>query len=396
MTREVRIGGTTLHTAFAVPSGPARDVLTKLDDAGLGAARAAVAARLGDPDPFHVRAALARTPDAKVVGCEGVPVTGDLASAALVRAGPMDPGVAGIFAFAPPGPAVRAIPQDQDGPPWLRWRPTNPSAPRPSRVETWTTDALGDEAIATVRCIGALPGGGVALGSDYGLVTWQRERFAAFPWPKGARREARRVEALASTDSTLHVATSQALYTWDYRGEPRSRKHGADAEEGYDDVLALHATGDRLLVGWRTRLEGGVGPADTLCFASDPNGVVYAGTRHGELHVVDGGGPIRSFVDGKPRPVRHLAWSDGALFVAAAGALHRFDGTRWTTHGGEPGALHVDEEGRLWAVHEGGVHLWWAGALRRVPVTFDRPWSLGSSPGALWVGGVGRVWRIEV
>lgn len=393
-----RIGGEAVATAFAVPSGRADTVLGQLDDAGLGAGRARIAAGLGDPDPFALRAVLAAHPSATVEGCGGRPLSADAATAALVRAaiarGDDAPGLAGLFAFQPPGPQARAVPVGSGaGPAALRWRRTFPSPPRVGAFDSWTMESIGDAATATARILCTMPGG-VAIGSDYGLTLWSRAGFRPFPWPRGARREARRVEALAATAGALYVGTSQTLYTWDHRGEPKAQKYGADQEGGYDDLLALYATESRLLSGYRTRLDGGAGPADTLCFAADPTGVVYAGTRAGEVHVVDGGGPIRTFGDDKPRPVRHLAWADGALFVAAAGGLHRFDGAGWATVGPEPGALATDSSGRLWAIVEGGLAVWWEGALHPVPVPLDRPWSLAATPDALWIGGVGAVGRL--
>ncbi len=370
-------------------------MLSRLEDAGLGLARARVAAALGDPDPFGVRSALVADPDADVVGCEGEPITRDHAEAALVAAG-HHPGLAGLFAFHPPGPRVRAVPVDDAGRHYLRWRSEPAPPPRLGGRERWTTTQLGDEAVATVRCLCPIPGG-LALGSDYGLTLWRRGQFEPFPWPRGSRREARRVEAMAMRGTTLHVATQQALVTWDFRTEPKTRKHGPDQEDGYDDLLCLLATEDHLYTGWRTRFEGGVGPPDALCLAADSNGVVYTGTRSGELHVIDGGGPVRRFPQtGKGRPVRHLAFAEGALWVAADGGLHRFDGASWSqSPGGEPTALGVDDRGRLWAIRDGKVEVMTEGQLVRVPCDIDRPWSLGFTPGAVWIGGVGAVGRLE-
>jgi hypothetical protein len=251
----------------------------------------------------------------------------------------------------------------------------------------------------------------VALGSDYGLtlaLPGEQTRFLPFPWPAGARREARRVEALCVHERALVIATSQALFTCGLhelnvlaRGGPPpqhipSRRHGADDSDGYDDLNALWSTGDRLLLGYRTRFEGGEGPRDVLAMTADPHGVVYAGTRNGEVHVIDGGGPIRTFADHKGRPVRHLAFAQGALWVAALDALHRFDGASWSSLQPEPVALTVDHEGRLWALAEGG--LWWLDGQALVPVDLplERPWSLAATPGALWIGGRERVWRLSL
>jgi hypothetical protein len=158
--------------------------------------------------------------------------------------------------------------------------------------------------------------------------------------------------------------------------------------------------GGRLYTGYRTRFDGGHGPKDAIALAADPAGVVFAGTRSGELHVADGGGPIRVFSDGKPRPVRHLAFAAGALWVAAANTLHRFDGAAWTARGPEPTALAVDPDGRLWALAEGhlfalaGAGADWA--LEAVDVPLERPWSLAATGDAVWIGGRERAWRIAV
>jgi hypothetical protein len=279
-------------------------------------------------------------------------------------------------------------------------------------VLSWSTAAIGDDAVATVRCVQALPDGTVALGSDYGLTLARDGGFSAFPWPPGARREARRVEAMEVHDGRLLVATTQALYTWELprpgaplAGRVTSRRHPADLEDGYDDLNALCSAGGRLYEGWRTRMTGGVGPRDVLSFAVDPAGVVYAGTRQGELHVVDGaspfgGGPLRSFGAEKPRPVRHMAFARGALWVAADGALHRFDGAAWSVLSPEPTALCVDPSGRLWALAEGAL---WSvegplGGEALVPhaVDLERPWAIGVAGDALWVGGRERVWRVAL
>ncbi len=434
---------------FAIPSGTARSVLAELDTAGMGLARARLAARLGDPDPFHVRRWLTTLhPDASVAGHAGRPVTPGALDAALVRAHlaamqlhdqgaeeggpssatPPPPGLAGLFAWSPPGPEVRSVPvpvtgTDGTGAPadagrlaWLRWPDAElPPAPdlRDARVDVWTTDALGDTPVATVRCI--LPLGtddDVALGSDYGLTLVRGGAFRPFPWPAGARREGRRVEAMAVHAGRLHVATSVARASWDLRGNGTVavQRHPADAEEGFDELQALLAVEGRLVEGWRTRTVGAAGPRDVLSLATTPGGVVYAGTRQGGIHVLDLSGfaatwpsePVRVFADHKPRPIRHLAHAGGALWVAALGALHRFDGASWSTVAGasEPTALAVDAQGRLWALAEGALHVVTGtgtrARMRRVALPLERPWSLGATREALWIGGRERVWRVAL
>lgn len=398
--RDVLVGGARLPTRFAIPSGPARDVLAALDASALGLARARVAARLGDPDPFHLRTALAAAPDAQVVGTDGARLSADAADAALLAADVAsgrdpEPALAGLFAGRPPGPAARGVPVDDPRRTWLRWqsRPTRPARVR--GVRSWSTAEIGDADVATVRCVQPIPGG-VALGSDYGLTLAKGDRFTPFPWPLGSRREARRVEAMAVHERCLHVATSQTLYVWDFAQKVTSRRHGPDAEDGFDDLNALLSANCRIYAGYRARFQGGDGPLDTLALTADPSGVVFAGTRDGQLHAVDGGGPIRTFADHKPRPVRHLAFAEGALWVAALDALHRFDGASWSAQTPEPTGLAVDPEGRLWALAEGRLFVLDDGALRPVDVALERPWALAAVPGALWIGGRERVWKVEL
>ena len=417
---------TILDTAFAIEGGPARAVAARLERQGATLARARVAARLGAPDPFHLREALLGAgPDATVtVSGDGVAVGDDVILAGLVSAaaradGAHDAGdlLAGCFAFVAPGPAVRAVPLARPVPA-LAWnahgtlRAERPPSARTGEVLSWSTAAIGEDPVATVRCVQALPDGTVALGSDYGLTLARDGAFSPFPWPPGARREARRVEAMEVHAGRLLVATTQALYTWELprpgaplAGRVTSKRHPADLEDGYDDLNALCSAGGRLHEGWRTRLVGGVGPRDVLSFAVDPAGVVYAGTRQGELHVLDGaspfgGGALRTFGGEKPRPVRHMAFARGALWVAADGALHRFDGAAWSALTPEPTALCVDPAGRLWALAEGAL---WSvegpfGGEALVPhdIDLERPWALGVTGDALWVGGRERVWRVAL
>ncbi len=394
---KIHIGSSALDSAFAWPSGLAADVLRETEPA-MGAVRARIAARMGNPDPFTVRSALIASPGAEVTGCAGVPLTRDAVDARLVGR----PEMVGVLAFQALGPLARSVVPDPTWT-WLRWRSKGPPPPpaRTGAVRRFTARELGDDERATFRCIAALPRGRVAIGSDYGLQIGSNAGFQSFPWPAGARREARRVEAMLAMRDVLYVATQQALYTWDYQGDPHAKKHPADTDAGYDDILALTHLGTRPLVAWRTHLEGGVGPADILSFATDPNGVVYAGTRTGEVWVVDGGGPVRTFsgervlregVAGSVgRPVRHLAFAEQHLWAAAAEGLHRFDGAAWSSEPGEPGALAADEAGRLWLIRDGAVYVRDRGELQRVETGLERPWAIACLPGAVWVGGVGGV-----
>lgn len=382
----VRVGTLEIATRFAVPSGRAGAVLAELDAAGLSLARARVAARLGDPDPFPLRRALAAAPEATVVGGPGLAIGRDRLDAVLLDAGE-DPAQHGLFAGRPPGPLARsATPR-----PCLRFaRPPLPAL-QLGELRRWSTAEIGDAPVATVRCLLPFPGG-VALGSDYGLTLARGEQFRPFPWPEGARREARRVEAMAFHRGQLLVGTQQVLVAWDLRGPATVRRHARDGEDGWDDLRCMLSDGDRLLVGWRTHLEGGRGPGEVLSLA-EAEGVIYAGTLGGELHVVDGG-LVRRFADHKGRPVRHLAFADGALWVAAAGQLHRFDGCSWTASGPEPTALATDPTGRLWAIVEGRLHVGDGSGLRELPLPLERPWALAAVPGALWIGGRETVWRL--
>jgi hypothetical protein len=93
--------------------------------------------------------------------------------------------------------------------------------------------------------------------------------------------------------------------------------------------------------------------------------------------------------------VRHLAWADGRLWVAADGALHTFDGVDWRVAEPEPTAFAVDPRGRLWALAEGGLWRAEEGKLTRVDLPLERPWCLAATGRELWIGGKGRVWRVE-
>jgi len=379
-------------TASRIPAGAAAEVVAWLDREALGLARARVAAKIGCPDPFDIRERLARE-GGHYPGRDGVPLTADLADAILLDAArEADPALlAGLFAGRSPGPRARAVDVSL---PVLRFPRERPPPPaRVGRVESWSCRDMGDDPVATVRCAIAVPGG-VALGSDYGLTLWRDGRFVPFPWPRGARREARRVEAMCVHQGDLLVATSQSLVRWDFRGEPTTRKHGADAEEGWDELRCLLSTGRQLLLGWRTGLEGGEGPGE--CFAlCEAAGVAYAGTGDGGLHVVDGG-PLRRLSAGKHLPVRHLAFADGVLHAAAGGQHHRFDGCSWTAAPPEPTAFAVDRWQRLWLVAEGRLYVATREGTVPVPVELDRPWSLAAAGSAVWIGGRERAWRVEV
>lgn len=412
-------GGLRLPTRFAIARGRAHDVLVALERAGVSLAAARLASRLGNPDPFHLRAALVDVPgDAQVEGCGGEELDRDGVIASLVAAidadvaTEADPMLTGLLAFHTPGPRLRSV-VPRVALRGLRWgshgalHAEEPPPASLGAVDRWSTSAIGDHEAATVRAILALPDGSVALGSDYGLTLARQGAFRPFPWPAGARREARRVETMAHHAGELVIGTSQALFVMDARGNVRSTRHPADDEGGQDELLTLFSTGGRLLQGWRTRLLGGHGPRDVLAMVQDPSGTVYAGTRSGEVVVVDGtpegGSPacIAQLGGERRRPVRHLAFARNALWAAAAGACHRFDGAAWVTVADvEPTAMNVDRAGRLWMIADGAL---WSveGPLGQeswlpwdVPV--DRPWCLAAAEDALWVGGHGQLARIAL
>jgi len=269
----------------------------------------------------------------------------------------------------------------------------------------WSAAELGLPAHATFRCLLPLPDGGMALGSDYGMVLWRGGRsasaFSPFPFPEGARRESRRVESMAAHEGTLYVASAKNWYLWPFAGEASGRSLPRDPLGVVDDLRAFHVTGDgALLTAWRTRLDGAEGPGDCVCFVSG-GGATWAGTLDGELWRIEsaaGSELVRVFADasGKPWPVRYLAWHQGALWVATGQALHRLEGGRWTERVGEPYDLHTAGDS-LWTLRQGG--LWRArgrGWPERVPVPLTRPWALGSdASGGLWIGEVGRVTRLS-
>jgi len=243
----------------------------------------------------------------------------------------------------------------------------------------WSAQALDLPSHATFRCLLDLGGGDLAAGSDYGLALRRGGAWSPFPFPAGARREARRVESLALHEGALHVVSARNHYAWPFAGVARGAGFPRDAYKADIELRAVFAHPDgRLLRAWRTHLEGAGGPGDLISFATDGE-QVYAGSLDGRLVVVDGP-EIRRF-DG---PVRYLAWSDGALHVAAAGGLHTWRSGAWSEQSGEPYALH-EHEGALYALRGGAL---WRDGLR-LAIPFVRPWSLGSAGVHLAVGEVG-------
>lgn len=395
------------RTAFAHPGGTPAALLDALDAMALGAARARVAARLGNPDPFHFREALATAASDErahetIPAQAGSVLTPDAADAALVRASQgreaPEPTLAGLFAGRPPGPRTRAVPIDDARYRFLRFALAEPPAPPAWRSDgNWTAAEIGDEPVATIRCIVALPDG-VALGSDYGLTLWRKGRFEPFPWPAGCRREARRVEAMVVHAGALWIATSQALVRWNFRAEPTFQKHPQDHDGGWDELRALHSDGPRLLAAFRTGLTGFPehGPAEVFSMAELPGGTVVAGTGEGTLYVLGTSEPARSFATGRPQPVRHLAFAGGELHVAAGGKHHRWDGSFWASAAPEPTAFAVDGRGRLWLLAEGKLFVRTPGGTIPVSIEMERPWCLCAAGDRLWIGGRERVWSLAI
>lgn len=299
-----------------------------------------------------------------------------------------------LFAGREPGPRARAVPVDLDADhpavAGLRFA-APPGVPvRFGAVERWSNAQIGLPDDATPRVF-ATHGDALAIGSDRGLALW-REGFVPFPWPEGSRRS--RIEALAHADGVLAVATPEAWFELPPDGRVRSRRLPDDGDGGRDDVRVILGHGDRRWVGWRCRFEGGDGPPDVLALTRGA-GVVWAGTREGVLHVIDGG-PIRTFGDPKRRPIRHLAFARGALWVAVDGGLHRFDGATWSRTDVEPTALHADDAGRLWLVRDGAVHVIADATPAPVPVPVARPWCVHVHAGRLWIGHPGGVTTVAL
>lgn len=395
-----RCGDRPFGSAFRLPRAERSPAwLEALGVAGLTVDRARRARLLGDPDPFPIRA-LAASGDSPVSFDDngGLPLDPDAADAVLVRAAvgrQLRDAVSGLFDGRPVPAKVRAIPVDDPLADALRWRSAGRAsvpARRFGAPEVIPCATLGLPETATIRALTPIPGG-LAAGSDMGAALLRDGRWAPFPWPRGARRSPR-VEAMVANAGVLHVATTEAWFELALDiGAVRTRRHPADDDDGRDDVRSLLSVGDRLLAGWRTRFVGGDGPPEAISLASDPDGNIWAGTLHGELWVVDGG-LVRTFADAKKgRPIRHLAWAAGALWVAAAGALHRFDGASWSSLPGEPSSLLGDGD-RLWLIRDGAVALHPDGMLPAFPV--ERPWCLCMAEGALWIGAPGRLVRVPL
>ncbi len=258
-------------------------------------------------------------------------------------------------------------------------------------VASWTPADHDQPAHATYRCLLPLPGDGLAAGTDYGLTLFRDGRWTPFPYPAGARRESRRVESMAAHEGALYVTTQKNHYRWPFEGEAAGRGFQRDAYGVVVELRSFHSSPAGLLTAWSDRLEGARGPGELICFANTPLGV-FGGTLDGQLWRLDDQ-PLRTFASqGRPDPVRYLAWAHDRLWVAAGGRLLTWAGQVWTERPGEPYALHTGPDGTLWTLRQGQLHASrdgdWPAPLD-LPLT--RPWALAAVGEDLWVGCVGRL-----
>jgi hypothetical protein len=392
-------------SAFALPSAPtAATWLDALGAAGLTVQRARMASRLGDPDPFPLRALAARAASDAAVHIDeagGTPLDPDAADVVLLEAAARRraPEVLhGLFTGRLPGARVRALAVAPPLSTQLRY-PRSERGPVPTPRSVWHPIALlGQPDVATVRVLLALPGDRLAAGTDYG-VSVLSDSWSPATLSRGARREGYRAQALGVRGDQLCVATDTAWLEIPLDGGPiRGRRLPPDGEDGRDDVRCMLAVGGELWVGWRCRFEGASGPPDVLSMAIDPAGFVWLGTLGGGLWIANAGGPVRAFEDVRGRPVRHMTFASDVLWVAAAGALHRFDGATWSRRAGEPTALATGPDWRLAALRDGRVEVD-AGDPEGWPVPLDlpvtRPWCLAFARGALWVGAPGGLLEVR-
>jgi len=239
----------------------------------------------------------------------------------------------------------------------------------------------------------------IATGTDYGATLFDGSRWQQLPFPPGSRREARCVEAMTVHKDRLIAATSKAWFEWDLNAKLLlHRRHPDDAHGGHDDVRALLSTSQGLITGWRTRLDGLSGHGETLSLIADPAGVVWCGTRTGELYI----GGVSNVLQRLGKPVRHMAFANGSLWLAAAGALHSYNGALWSRTVGEPTSLFGTPGGPLWWVRQGKVGATTTHPANPSPIDspFDlpvkRPWSLAATADTLWVGAPGGVLHVTL
>ena len=235
--------------------------------------------------------------------------------------------------------------------------------------------------------------GSIVAGSDHGIVLLSDDSIFPAPFPQGSRKEARDVLSLAWHQETLHIATSRGQYTWELEGPVTGRGLPKDGVGGFDDLRCIYSAGDRLLKGWRTHLEGGQGPPEALCFARDDQDRVYVGTSSGLLTELNGSELEQYRRDGHASPVRHLAWCQNALWIAAAGALHKRTPAGQDSRPREPLALCSDHLNRLWSIEGNQLAVGQGDWPTPIPVSLERPWCLAASQDALWVGARGGIYR---
>ena len=271
---------------------------------------------------------------------------------------------------------------------------TGPADSSIRAIQHWTAEALGLPAHAVLRCIQPLEDGSIVVGSDFGLTCVEGSLAHPISFPKGSRREARDVLSMALLGGHLHVATARGVYLWkedilEGRGLP------PDGAGGFDDLFAVHDHHGRLIRAWRTHLEGGEGPPGVQCLSSTPEGELYAGTTDGQLVHVNHGTIQRFELEGHSAPVRHLEWCQEALWIAAAGALHRWDQQAWSSQDGEPVALCADSQDRLWLLAAEQLHVIEAGERRLAVSDLRRPWCLAATDSTLWVGARGGLYGLS-
>lgn len=259
----------------------------------------------------------------------------------------------------------------------------------------FSAEELGLPAHSVFRCPCELPDGRVAIGSDYGLVLMTGDRVESFPFPAGARRECKDIQALAWAEGELHVASAKNAYRWDGKGPVRARSFPLDGKGGFEELRTVYAGPNGLIEAWRTRWVCGEetqAAEDILCLARSGDRVFY-GSRSGRLGLLSGE-LIHEFPD---EPVRHLAWAHEKLWIASNGGLHTWTSELKQVGSPEPFGLSVDAKGRLWTLDARGLSLSQTGEPpERLNAAISQPWAIGSSSEHLWVGRRGGVvrWRV--
>jgi len=278
----------------------------------------------------------------------------------------------------------------------VRARPTA-ATPAPidllSSEHHFTAADLGLPTHAVFRCFAELPENAVAVGSDYGLVILNGDRFEPFPLPQGARREMRDIQDLAWDGTWLHVVSAKNAYRWNLANELHTQAFPKDGKGGFEEMRCVLAGPKGMIEAWRTRwvLQGQSRPSkDILCMATD-NDRVFFGSRNGQLGIL-GDEVLHDF----GQPIRHMAWAHDRLWIAAAKAF-------WTLVPGspplqiedrEPFGLCTDPHGRLWRLHATGPGYSEHGEVPNpLDVEINRPWSIGVNKTGLWIGQRGGLTR---